>query len=118
MNRIKFACTALSVTALLLAGVLVMNLSSHSSVAQAAMTATKGDFSTLTTRTRAGAESLFVIDHQADMLVVYEVELRGRGGRMEPIVKENLARLFNFGSNPTASDAAGSGNTVRERTPR
>ncbi len=97
MNRTTIACTALTISAMLLTGLLVMNLSNHSSVAQAGMTTTKGDFTVLTTRTRAGAESLFVIDNQADMLVVYDVELRGRGGRMEPFVKENLGKLFNFG---------------------
>ncbi len=114
MNRTTLACSALAICAMLLSGLLVMNLSAHSSVAQAGMTSNKGDFTVLTTRTRAGSESLFVIDNQADMLVVYDVELRGRGGRMEPFVKENLGKLFSFGRAAGETSAP----TERERQAR
>ncbi|NJL31720.1 MAG: hypothetical protein HC898_08855 [Phycisphaerales bacterium] len=104
MNRLTAACTLLTLTSLILAGVLMMNLQKHGPSAQAAMTSSKGELTLLTTRTGvAGRESLLVIDNQTNMLVVYEVEVRGRGGRMEPVLKEDLSRLFNFGTSGTAT---------------
>lgn len=113
MTRIQLACYCLVACACVLAGLLLVDLQRHLPAAQAGEVSSKGELTMLTARTKVDEETLIVIDNQSDKLVVYDVTLGGGRGRMEPIIVQDLGKIFDFGG-----PAAPAGPAPRERMSR
>ena len=79
MDRTKLACFGLLASAFVLAALLIVRLPAVLPAAQAHMVDDKDRFSIMTAQTRAGQESLFVIDELNEKLMVYDLD-SGRGG--------------------------------------
>jgi hypothetical protein len=75
MTRIETACYGLIASAFLLAGLLIVQVSSMPNTAEAGLVITRDDFTLLTARTRTNEESLFVIDNDTSRLLIYRLEL-------------------------------------------
>lgn len=98
MNRIQIASLALLASAFVLAGLLVVSLSSRLPAAQAGQIITRDSFTFLTAKTRNNDESLFVIDSVNEKLLVYNTTLRSKNSRIELVGVQDLSRLFDTGT--------------------
>ncbi len=94
MTRIQLACYTLIASAVVLAGLLIMQLGRHStgSEAQAAMVIARDNFAMLTTQTRSGEEALFVLDNQTGRLLIYRLDVQKKNLRL--VANEDLPRIF------------------------
>lgn len=93
MNRTQTACYALIASAFILAGLLIFQLGTqHQNEANAGMVIAEGSFSIMTARTRTDEESLFVLENNSGILLVYRLELSKR--EITPVGFLNVAREF------------------------
>ena len=80
MTRHHLACYALTASAALLAGVLLVQLVQQGAVgsrAEASMVIAEPSFTVMTARTRANEDSLFALDNRQGTLMVYTLGARG-----------------------------------------
>ena len=96
MTRIETACFGLIASAFILAGMLVVQVSSMPNNAEAGMVITREHFTLLTAKSRNNEESLFVINNITRRLLIYRLEI-GRG-RIELAGGADLTEFFNRGS--------------------
>lgn len=94
MNRIQTACYCLIASALVLSGLLVVELSKKTSPneAEASMVIARENFTLLTAETRRDEESLFVLDNSSGTLLVYRLDLSDE--RMELAAGLSLNDIF------------------------
>lgn len=111
MNRTQLACFALTASAFILAAMLVVRLGDLNT-AQAALV-TQGDDYVFLTAATGGQESLFVLDKNAHMLIVYETEIRGRRGKLVPKNFYSLTTLLELDNLGGAEDMGGGGRVPR-----
>lgn len=95
-TRITLACYGLLASALVLAGLLIVQLQRRQPellpAAQANMLLTADQFSFLTARTRNNEDGLFVIDNRERKLLIYRVDTSRR--RMEPLQIVDIDQIF------------------------
>jgi hypothetical protein len=77
MNRIPLACTCLIASAVVLSGLLIVQLSGElgPTPARAEMVIARENFTLLTAQTRDGEEALFVLDNTTGTLLVYRLDI-------------------------------------------
>jgi hypothetical protein len=75
MTRTETACYGLIASAFILAGMLLVQLSSMPNNAEAALVIARDNFTLLTAKTRTDEESLFIINNFTDRLLVYKLDL-------------------------------------------
>ena len=95
MRRTELACYGLLASALLLAGMLVVQLQSGGSLtpsANAEMTLTRGDLTVMTARTKDNEEALFVMDNITQELHVFTLDFSKK--RLKRNVTKRLDRIF------------------------
>ncbi len=108
MKRTELACYGLLASAILLAGMLVVQLQNHSSLtssADAAMTLTRGDLSIMTARTKDNEEALFVMDNISGTLHIFTLDINKR--RIERSQTRQLNKLFGTRSNRSRRSNSG-----------
>ena len=106
MTRYSLACCLFAGTAFLLAAMLIVNVSKSSNVpsfvdsAEAGLVATASDMIVLTAQTDSGVDSLFILDSQAEHLLIYKLDnrrkLRLAHGPLD------IAKLFSQGQTGTS----------------
>ena len=95
MRRTELACYGLLASALLLAGMLIVQLQTHGSLtpeANAAMTLTRGDLTVMTARTKNKEEALFVMDNITQELHVFTLDLGKK--RLKRNTTRRLDKIF------------------------
>lgn len=97
MNSIQTACFALLASAFLLAGILVVRIDqkSQANTAQADQVITQTGFTMMTAVTRGGQggeESLFVLDSNRGVLIVYTANVGNK--RLNPTAAIKMADIF------------------------
>lgn len=100
MNRTQTACFALLASAFVLAGILIVRVDQKSAdnTAQAdGQVISQPSFSMMTARTRGGGdgngdESLFILDNNRGVLLVYTANVARK--QIEPIRAVKMAELF------------------------
>lgn len=97
MNRIQTACYCLIASAVVLSGILVVQLSERvePNAAEAAMVIARENFTLLTAEVRSGEEALFVLDNTTGTLLVYRLEVSR--GSLQPAGGIRLAEIFDGG---------------------
>ena len=97
MNRIHTACCALTASALVLAGLLLVSVSHRlpANEAEASLVIARDNFTLLTALTRSGEESLFVLDGASGTLLVYRLDVSREA--MNPVGALMLADVFSEG---------------------
>ncbi|MEX0887411.1 MAG: hypothetical protein WD009_13330 [Phycisphaeraceae bacterium] len=94
MNRTTLAGHALTASAFLLAGLLVLQLAQHGSLetpAHASMVIAQPGYTVMTARTRVDEDSFFALDNRHGTLVIYRLSARGE---LQPATVIDLARVF------------------------
>ena len=108
MTRLQTACYCLIATAFVLAGILVVTLSSRmNNQAQAAMVIARDNFTVMTANTRAEEEALFVLDNANARLLIYRLDLPRK--QLTPVGAFSLADLFSRGGGTSGGDRDGGG---------
>ncbi|MEM1108896.1 MAG: hypothetical protein AAGH99_09430 [Planctomycetota bacterium] len=109
MNRIQTACYCLIASALVLSGLLVVQLSERvePNEAEASLVIARENFTLLTAPIRNGEEGLFVLDNSTGTLLVYRLNLTRN--TLAPADGVRLSDIF---------DAGGSGSNDRDRPNR
>jgi len=102
MTRIETACFGLIASAFILAGLLIVQVSSMPNTAEAAMVITKDHFTLLTAKTRNVEESLFVINNQTQRHVIYKLNVGQK--RIELVGGADLTQVFNGGMGGVDND--------------
>lgn len=98
MNNTKFACIALLASAFVLAGFLLVQIDRNSTgdllsqEAQADQVIVQAQFSLMTARTSNGNESLFVLDNNRGVLLIYKPNF-GRKS-LDPVTTIQMKELF------------------------
>ena len=94
MKPIQVAACCLIASAVVLSGLLVARLSQRSAAneAHADMVISRDQFTLLTAQTRAGEESLFVLDNQSASLLIYRLNVAR--DIIEPLGGIRLEQLF------------------------
>lgn len=107
MNRIQLACICLIASAVVLSGLLVVQLSQRvgPNEAEAALVIARENFTLLTAETRSGEESLFVLDNTTGTVMIYRLD----------ISKEQLVPAKGLRLNEIFSDGDGGGGDRRRR---
>lgn len=99
MQPIQIACYSLVASAFLLAGLLVFSLGGQlENEANANLVISRDTFTLMTAQTRQGEEALFVLDNKSARLLIYRLEMRGRGGRLNLVKNVDLMDRSFFGS--------------------
>ncbi|MEM9883639.1 MAG: hypothetical protein AAF800_12055 [Planctomycetota bacterium] len=77
MKPTPIACYALTASALVLSGMLLVTLAQRTGPAEAdaAMVIARQNFTLMTAATRSGEESLFVLDNTTGTLLVYRLDI-------------------------------------------
>lgn len=99
MDRTQTACYFLIASAFVLAGLLVHALAHRLPSVQAEMLATRENYTALTVPYMSD-DLLYIVDHAADRLLVYRLEVSGGRGRLELLASEALTPLFERQSSP------------------
>jgi len=95
MTRLQTACYALIASALVLSGLLAIQLDGYTQKADAALVISGDAFTLLTAQTSNQEESLFVLNNLTGQLVVYRTALGGKAGTgVQPVAGQNLSQLF------------------------
>lgn len=104
MNRIQTACYCLIASAVVLSGLLVMQLSERvePNEAEAALVIARDNFTLLTAEVRNGEEALFILDNTTGTMLVYRLEVSR--GSLQPAGGIRLSEIFDAGSNDNADD--------------
>ena len=99
MNRIQLACFCLIASAMLLTGMLVVQVAHRSepNTAEAAQVIARENFTLLTARVRGEEEGLFVLDNASGSLLVYRLNISRE--QMEPAGGLRLEQIFSAGDN-------------------
>jgi len=105
MTRIETACFGLIASAFLLAGMLLLQVSSMPNTAEASLVISRNNFTLLTAKTRSNEESLFVINNSTDRLLIYKLDLARK--RIELSGSADLADLFQRGGGGGDDDGGG-----------
>lgn len=92
MTRTETACYGLIASAFVLAGMLLIQLSSMPNTAEASLVIARDNFTLLTAKTRSNEESLFIINNLTDRLLIYKLNLARN--RIELAGGANLAEIF------------------------
>lgn len=95
MTRTETACYGLIASAFILAGMLLIQLSSMPNTAEASLVITRDNFTLLTAKTRSNEESLFIINNLTDRLLIYKLDLARN--RIELAGGANLTDIFRRG---------------------
>ena len=94
MTRLHAACLCLVASALLLSGLLIVQVAQRTepNKAEAALVIARDNFTLLTAPTRDQEEALFVLDNSSGMLLVYRLEI----GREQLVLSDrlNVGELF------------------------
>jgi hypothetical protein len=92
MNRITIACYAMIASAFVLAGLLTVQIASHTeSAAHAEMVVAKGDLTILSTQGVNQDEYVYILDHRSQKLLMYSQTARGD---IEPLGFLDLGQEF------------------------
>lgn len=95
-TRITLACYGLLASAMVLAGLLIVQLQHRQPdllpAAQANMLLTADQYSFLTARTRNNEDGLFVIDNRERKLLIYRIDTSRK--RMEPLQIIDIDQIF------------------------
>jgi hypothetical protein len=99
MNRTQLACLCLIASAMVLSGLLVVQLSQRvgPNAAEAALVIARENFTLLTANTREDEDSLFVLDNSTGTLLVYRLDLARDA--LVPVDGLRLEQIFS-GENP------------------
>ena len=96
MTRLHIACLCLVASALVLSGLLVVQVSQRTepNEAEAALVIARENFTLLTAPTRDDEEALFVLDNSSGMLLVYRLEI----AREQMVLSDrlNVGELFDM----------------------
>ncbi|MEE9404725.1 MAG: hypothetical protein V3V20_07520 [Algisphaera sp.] len=94
MNRIHTTCCALTASALVLAGMLLISLGrqTQANEAHASQVIARDNFTLMTAQTRSNEESLFVLDSTSGVLLVYRLDVSRES--MEPVGGMRLSDIF------------------------
>ncbi|MEM9419815.1 MAG: hypothetical protein AAGA25_12315 [Planctomycetota bacterium] len=94
MNRIQTACYCLIASALVLSGLLVVQLSERvePNSAEASLVIARENFTLMTAEVRNGEEALFVLDNTSGTLLVYRLEVSRRS--LQPAGGVRLDQIF------------------------
>jgi len=105
MNRIQTACYCLMASAVVLSGLLVVQLSERvtPNEAEASLVIARENFTLLTAEVRDGEEALFVLDNTTGTMLVYRLEL-GRGSSLQPAGGVRLSEIFESGGSDDDDD--------------
>ncbi len=94
MTRLHTACLCLVASALLLSGLLIVQVAQRTepNAAEASLVIAREQFTLLTAPTRDNEEALFVLDNATGMLLVYRLEI----GREQMVLSDrlNVGELF------------------------
>jgi hypothetical protein len=113
MNRIQLACYGLMTSAFVLGGLLLYVLPSRmDNRAEANMVVARENFTLMTARSRAGEESLYVLENSSQKLLIYTLDMTRK--RLEPTTAADLAAVFRTG----APGGGGGGGGASQRAPR
>ncbi len=93
MQNKNFACYSLIASAMILAGLLFMQLHTLMPSAEANMVLNRNSLTMLTAPTAQGADSLFIIDSRTNRLLIYQTDI-GQD-RLELVQTINLADVGN-----------------------
>ena len=102
MNRTETACYSLIASAFLLAGLLIVQVSSTPNTADASLVIARDNFTLMTAKTRSNEESLFVLNNSTSRLLIYSLDI-GRE-RLELAGGANLAEVFSRASGGDDAD--------------
>ena len=104
MNRIQTACYCLIASALVLSGLLVVQLSEEvgPNEAEASLVIARENFTLLTAETRQGEESLFVLDNTTGTLLIYRLDISSK--KMELAGGLPLDEIFSGGGGGSEDD--------------
>ncbi len=97
MDRTTLCRTSLIASAFVLSGLLLMAVHWRGGLAAAAqgeMIVSKDTFTVMTARTRQDEEAVFVLDSLEEKLLIYTLDLRGTGGRIKLLFRQDLRELF------------------------
>lgn len=106
MDNVRLACYALVASAFALAGMLALAMSRHEATAHAEMVIARDNFTLMTAQTRAGVESLFVLDNQSGRLFIYNT---GRRGEIEFVGGGDLGQIFSRAAQGGGNAGGGGG---------
>ena len=107
MNRIHTTCCCLIASAVVLSGLLIVQLGQrYDNRAEASLVIARDNFSLLTAQTRGNEESLFILDNTSGTLLVYHLNVARK--RMELVDGLKLETLF-------AEAGRGGGNSDNRR---
>ncbi|MCC5831349.1 MAG: hypothetical protein JJU36_18070 [Phycisphaeraceae bacterium] len=95
MNRVQMTGIFLTASALVLGLMVVVKLADVNP-AQARMVTSGNSFEYLTAMTQPGSDSLFILDRENHVLIVYQLQLRGNRGTLEPLETLDLRRVMGF----------------------
>ncbi|MBB6429083.1 hypothetical protein [Algisphaera agarilytica] len=104
MNRIQTACYCLIASALVLSGLLVVQLSERvePNSAEAALVIARENFTLMTAEVRSGEEALFVLDNTSGTLLVYRLEISRKS--LQPAGGVRLDQIFSGGVDDSEDD--------------
>ena len=104
MNQIQLACYSLIASACILAALLVVNMENKQilSSADADLVIASQSMTLMTTKTQANEESLFVLDNNSHMLLIYRLDIAR--DRIDLAGSQDLRKLFEI----KAAGSAGS----------
>ena len=104
MNRIQTACYCLIASAVVLSGLLVVQLSERvePNEAEASLVIARENFTLLTAEVRSGEEALFVLDNTSGTLLVYRLEVAR--GSLQPAGGIGLSEIFDADSDDEDED--------------
>ncbi len=99
MNRIQTACYCLIASAVVLSGLLVVQLSHRvePNEVEAALVIARENFTLLTAEVRSGEEALFILDNTTGTMLVYRLEISR--GSLQPAGGIRLSEIFDAGTN-------------------
>ncbi len=97
MNRIHTACCCLIASAVVLSGLLIIELTQRAqpNAAEASLVIARDNFTLLTAKVRANEEALFVLDNNTGTLLVYRLNV-GKSD-LEPAGGLRLDEIFGVG---------------------
>ncbi len=97
MDRTTLCRYSLTASAFVLSGLLLMAIYFRGGLdapAQGDLIVTKDTFTIMTARTRSDEEAVFVLDSLDEQLLIYTLDLKGTGGRLNLLLRQDLRELF------------------------
>jgi len=92
MKPIETACYSLIASAFILAGILIVQVSSQPNTANASLVIARDNFTLMTAKTRSNEEALFVLNNSTSRLLIYSLDISRE--RLELAGGADLAEIF------------------------